>query len=155
MKCVFCDIIEKKTPSHIIWESDTHIAFLSIFPNTPGVTVVAPKKHLSSYAFDLSEEELHQLTSACKKVGLILDKAFDIGRTAMVFEGMGVNHMHAKLFPLHGTMPHQEWHPKPSDEHIRKTFFSSYPGYLSTHDGQEASKDELKEIAQKIKKISS
>ncbi len=27
----------------------------------------------------------------------------DVGRTALVFEGFKVAHVHAKLFPLHGT----------------------------------------------------
>jgi len=49
--CVFCQIAAQKIPAHIIWEDETHLAFLSIFPNTNGFTIVIPKKHFSSYAF--------------------------------------------------------------------------------------------------------
>ena len=41
--CVFCKIVANESPSHRIWEDDNHLAFLSIYPNTPGVTVVIPK----------------------------------------------------------------------------------------------------------------
>lgn len=53
MTCIFCQIVEGKAPCHKVWEDEHHLAFLSIFPNTDGFTVVIPKKHYPSYAFDL------------------------------------------------------------------------------------------------------
>ncbi|MEK9173928.1 MAG: HIT family protein, partial [Patescibacteria group bacterium] len=41
--CIFCKIVAKEVPSHVVWEDESHVAFLSIFPNTEGVTVVIPK----------------------------------------------------------------------------------------------------------------
>lgn len=87
-----------------------HIAFLSIFPNTVGATVVIPKKHYSSYAFAQDDAPLAELVIASKKIARILDDTLeDVGRTAMVFEGYGVDHLHAKLFPMHGTGNHSEF----------------------------------------------
>ncbi len=104
MSCIFCDIVAGKSPCHKVWEDDEHLAFLSIFPNTKGFTVVIPKEHHSSYAFEQSDEVLSKLVIATKQVALLLDKAFDdVGRTGMFFEGYGVDHLHSKLFPMHGT----------------------------------------------------
>lgn len=80
------------------------VLFLSIEPNTPGVTVVITKHHLPSDALRLSHEQLSELTLAAKKVARRLEAAFaDVGRVGLVYEEYGVDHVHAKLFPLHGT----------------------------------------------------
>ena len=50
--CIFCRIVADESPCHRIWEDENHLAFLSIYPNTPGVTVVIPKAHRPSYVFD-------------------------------------------------------------------------------------------------------
>ncbi|WP_197734991.1 HIT family protein [Photobacterium damselae] len=43
MACVFCEIVKGKLPCHKVWEDDKHLAFLSIYPNTKGFTVVILK----------------------------------------------------------------------------------------------------------------
>lgn len=67
MSCIFCQIVEGKAPCHKIWEDEHHLAFLSIFPNTDGFTVVIPKKHYPSYAFDLPPQALADLMLATQK----------------------------------------------------------------------------------------
>ena len=124
--CIFCKIIKKESPSHTIWEDDKHIAFLSIFPNTEGVTVVIPKQHYASYVFDLPDQVLTDLMLATKQVAKILDsKLEDVGKTALVFEGFGVDHIHAKLFPMHGTANMTMW--KPIESSVDK-YFDKYEG---------------------------
>ena len=71
--CIFCNIVAGKSPSHTIWEDEHFLAFLSIFPNTDGVTVVIPKKHYPSYVFELPEEVFQQLMIATKKVALMIE----------------------------------------------------------------------------------
>ena len=146
--CVFCKIVSGELPSHKIWEDEKHLAFLSIFPNTEGFSVVIPKKHYSSYAFDVPEEVLKDLVVAAKKVGRLLDEKFDdVGRTGLVFEGFGVDHLHAKLFPMHGTKS-KDW--KPFHSNVDK-YFDKYEGYISSHDYKRADDNELEKIAEKIK----
>lgn len=148
--CIFCKIVKGEVPSHKVWEDDKHTAFLTIFPNTPGVTVVITKEHYPSYVFDLSDQVITDLILAAKKVAKKIDKALpDVGRTGMIFEGFGVDHIHAKLFPMHGTADMTEW--KPIESKI-ETFFNQYPGYLSSHDADRANDQELSVIAEKIKK---
>lgn len=120
--CIFCQIANKEIESsHVVWEDEKYIAFLSIFPNTEGTTVVIPKEHYPSYVFDLPDEVLSELLLATKKVAKLLDlKLEDVGRTALVFEGFGVDHVHAKLYPMHGTGNMEEW--KPLNSNVDKYF---------------------------------
>lgn len=148
--CIFCKIVRKEAPSHIVWEDHSYLAFLSIFPNTLGVTVVIPKKHYASYAFELPDKILTEFILATKNVGKLLDKALPgVGRTAMVFEGYGVNHVHAKLYPLHGTGDVKKWKPILSNV---DTYFEKYEGYISTHDAKRADDAKLAELVNKIRK---
>ncbi len=147
--CVFCKIVNGTSPSHKIWEDDKHLAFLSIFPNTEGTSVVITKNHYSSYAFDLPDSVLSDLILSTKKVAKLLDsKLLDVGRTAMVFEGFGVDHIHAKLFPMHGTKNMKEW--KPIESKVNK-FFYKYEGFISSHDSERADDKKLADLAKKIR----
>lgn len=146
--CIFCQIVNGKLQSHKVWEDEKHLAFLSIYPNTLGVTVVITKKHFESYAFDLPDEVLSDLVIAAKTVGKLLDsKLPDVGRTGMVFEGYGINHIHAKLFPLHATK-YNEW--KAIKSNVDK-FFIKYEGYISSHDYKRADDLELENLAKMIR----
>jgi histidine triad (HIT) family protein len=148
MDCIFCKIVAGDVPSHQIWEDEHYLAFLTIFPNTEGATVVIPKTHYSSYAFDLPDEVLSNLLLATKKVAKLLDsKLEDVGRTAMVFEGFGVDHVHSKLYPMHGTKMN-DW--KPIESAINK-YFEKYEGYISSHDYKREDDAKLAELAKKIK----
>jgi diadenosine tetraphosphate (Ap4A) HIT family hydrolase len=147
--CIFCKIVKEEIPCHKIWEDEKHLAFLSIFPNTEGFSVVIPKKHFSSYAFDLPDEVLKDLVIASKKVAKLIDsKLEDVGRTGMIFEGFGVDHVHAKLFPMHGTADMGKW--KEIKSNVNK-FFDKYEGYISSHDYKREDDEKLKKLAEKIK----
>ena len=123
--CIFCKIVKGEIPCHKIWEDEKHLAFLSIFPNTKGFSVLIPKKHYPSYAFDLSDQVLKDLIIAAKKVAKLIDSKLEtVGRTGMIFEGFGVDHVHAKLFPMHGTKT-KEW--KPIKSNVNK-YFETYEG---------------------------
>lgn len=147
-ECVFCKIVKGGEFAHKIWEDENHLAFLSIFPNTKGFSVVVTKEHYPSYAFDLPENVLIKLVKAAKKVAKLLDeKLDDVGRTGMILEGFGVDHAHAKLFPMHGTK-NLEW--KPIAPKIDK-YFEKYEGYISSHDYKRSDDVKLAQLANKIR----
>lgn len=145
MSCIFCDIVAGSAPSHTIWEDEKHVAFLSIYPNTQGFSVVIPKHHYSSYAFELPDTVLSDLVIAAKTVGRLLDQRLeDVGRTGMIFEGFGIDHVHAKLFPMHGTAHVVGW--QRIDSSVDK-FFERYEGYISSHDWRRADEAALARLA--------
>lgn len=148
MPCVFCKIVQGEEPCHTIWEDEKHLAFLSIFPNTEGFSVVITKEHYPSYVFDLTDEVLIDLVKAAKKTAKLLDaKLKNVGRTGMILEGFGVDHAHAKLFPMHGTKM-SEWNSIAS--HVDK-YFERYEGYISSHDYKRADDTELAQLAKVIR----
>lgn len=147
-ECLFCQIAAGKVPCHKIWEDRKHFAFLSIFPNTPGFSVVITKKHYPSYAFKLPDNVLSELVLAAKKVARRIDLRLpDVGRTGMIFEGFGVDHVHAKLFPMHGTPKKGAWQARKSK--INR-YFEEYEGYISSHDFKRAKDEELRKLAKRI-----
>lgn len=147
--CIFCQIAQGKAPAHLVWEDDSHMAFLTIFPNTSGFTVVIPKAHLPSDAFANTQADLLKLVAASQIVAKKLVQAFpDVGRCGMFLEGFGVNHLHSKLFPMHGTGEMKEWQQIESKEPV---FFEHYPGFLSSQEGKRADDQELARIAQQIR----
>lgn len=153
MSCIFCEMVAGRVPCHKIWEDEHHMAFLSIFPNTDGFSVVIPKQHYGSYAFEQDDKVLADLVIATKKVALLLDKAFDdVARCGMMFEGYGVDHLHAKLFPMHGTGNDSTFKLIESRQH---KFFERYEGYLSSHDCERASDEHLAELAEQIRRADS
>jgi histidine triad (HIT) family protein len=143
--CIFCKIVEGKIPCVKIWEDEKHIAILDKFPNTKGMTLVIPKNHFDSYAFDMKDKDFSEMMLAVKKVSKLLDKELKFKRTAMVMEGLGVNHVHVKLYPIYGL-----------DEKFKeiwakdKKYFEKYEGYISTQLGPEKSVEELEKIAKEI-----
>lgn len=142
---LFDKIVSGEIPSWKVWEDDSYLAFLTPFPNTPGFTVVIPKKNPGDYIFGMDDEAIAGLMVASKKVAKLLEKAFDTSRVALIFEGTGVAHVHAKLIPLHGGLAgqtgvwskHQEFYPK-------------YVGYLTSVEGPRMSDEELTAIQKKI-----
>lgn len=149
MDCIFCQIVAGQAPCHKVWESDSHLAFLSIFPNTPGFTVVIPKQHHGSYAFEQTDEVLSELIKATKQVAQRLTQALpDVGRCGMFFEGYGVDHLHSKLMPLHGTGSSASFQ---RIEAMSDIFFTRYEGYLSSHDGRRADDAVLAALAASIR----
>ncbi len=149
--CIFCNIIADQTKCHKIWEDSDYLAFLSIYPNTKGLTIVIPKIHLSSYIFDHSMDVVTQLMRATKNVSKLLVCSWDdVERTAIVFEGFGVDHLHTKLFPLHGG----KLGIKPEKTYNLTNLYIKYPGYISTHDSKSTANEELSYIAKKIREKS-
>lgn len=147
-ECVFCKIVKGELPCHKIWEDEKHLAFLSDHPNTLGFSVVITKKHHPSYVFDLPDKVLNEIVIASKKVAKLLDKKLeDVGRTGMIFEGFGVDHVHVKLVPMHGTNI-KKW--KPILSKIDHTF-KKYEGYISSHSAKKADNKELAKLAKKIR----
>lgn len=145
--CLFCKIISGEIPSFKIWEDKNFLAFLDINPNTKGQSLIVSKKHYPSYIFNLPEKDFKKMLLATRKVVKLLDKILKVKRTAMIFEGMGVNHAHLKVYPLHGL--EKEFG---AGESIKRVYFEKYAGFVTSQLGPQANFEELKKLAEKIRK---
>jgi histidine triad (HIT) family protein len=141
VQTIFDKIVSGEIPSHIVWQDEKHIAFLTPFPNTPGFTVVIPKVNPGDYVFSIDNQVYIELMAATKKVAKILEMAFNTPRIALVFEGTGVAHVHAKLIPLHGKLAAE------TDVWSKDTeFVEEYRGFITTMEGPRMSDDEMNRI---------
>ena len=132
-----------------IWEDKNFLAILDAFPNTKGMTLVIPKKHHDSEVLEMDDRIYKDFFLATKKVAKILKKGLKVNRVAMVMEGMGVNHAHIKLYPLHGVG--KNFKPCLAKE---KIWIKKYQGYLTTQMGKQADIKELNKVAKQIIKNS-
>ena len=144
--CIFCKIGSGEIPSAKVWEDKNHLAILDINPNTDGMTLVLTKEHFGSDATDMPDKPYQELMIAAKRVAKLLEKKLKVKRVAIVMEGLGVNHVHIKLYPIRGL-----------DEKFKeiwakeKIFFKEYRGYISTQLGPQKTAEELNKIAKIIK----
>lgn len=129
-----------------IWEDEKFVAILDVNPNTKGMTLVLTKEHYDSYAFDMPVELYSEFMMVSRRVAKILEKGLKVARVSMVMEGMGINHAHIKLYPLHGV--NEKFKEMWAKERI---YFEKYEGYLSTQLGPQADLKELKKLAEEIK----
>ena len=98
----------------------------------------------------MPHDALSELMLAAQKVAKLLDsKLEDVGRTGLIFEGWGVDHIHAKLIPMHQTADIKEWQAISSS--VDK-YFEKYEGYLSSHDYKREDDEKLAKLAKKIRK---
>jgi len=152
-KCVFCEIAKGniKTPG-IFWDDGEFMAFLSIDPNTEGFSCVIPKQHFGADVLKMPDDMLQKLIIAAKKVSAILEKHFDdVGRVGLIMEGMGVNHAHIKLFPMHGTeyLKNGEWRQTLSGKNF---WFDKYEGWICSGSGPMTDPEKLRKLAEEIRR---
>ncbi|XP_035510912.1 uncharacterized protein LOC118323096 [Morone saxatilis] len=127
-----------------VWEDSEHVAFLTPYPNTPGLTVVVPRKPLSSDIFKLEEADYKALILATQKVARLLEESMRARGVALIFEGFEIDYAHAKLIPL---LPSPDG---TNHAELQPECFQSYPGYVSSLDGPAADPEALKTIHTKI-----
>jgi histidine triad (HIT) family protein len=100
MASIFTKIINREIPAYIVAEDDNHIAFLDIFPNAKGHTLVVPKKEIDKI-FDMSEQTYLDLMQFARKVAKAQEKVFTKSkRIGMAVVGLEVPHVHVHLIPL-------------------------------------------------------
>ena len=103
MSCVFCDIIARKAPAHILYEDDDMIAFLDRHPIADGHALVLPKRHYER----VQEIPRHEFIALLAKVQelsqTILEKMSAQGAHIAINDGKAarqlVPHIHVHIIP--------------------------------------------------------
>ena len=99
MASIFTRIINREIPGYIVAEDDRFIAFLDVRPMTEGHTLCVPKREVDYY-YDLTDEELVDLTLFSKRVARGLKEAVPCRRIANGVLGLEVPHAHLHLVPI-------------------------------------------------------
>ncbi len=148
LECIFCKIAQGKAPAAVLLENEEFMAILDKNPNTPGMTLVIPKRHYPSDIFAIDDSNfIKRLFEFTKATVELLKRGLKVKRVAAVVEGLGINHLHIKLYPLHGLKRDYEEIIFPE-----RSFTPEYLGYITTKLGPERSIEELKTMAEKIRK---
>lgn len=145
---LFSRIVRGEEQQWRVWEDEGHVAFLTPFPNSPGFTVLVPRRPLTSDIFRLEKGDYEELVLAALKVSKLLEEGLGAWGVGLIFEGFEIDYAHAKLIPLF--LPPS---PGTGEEAMKPTapqFYQTYPGYVTSEDGPEASQESLKELHMKI-----
>ncbi|XP_072240757.1 uncharacterized protein [Leuresthes tenuis] len=144
---LFSRIVRGEEQQWRVWEDESHVAFLTPFPNSPGFTVLVPRRPLTSDIFRLEKGDYEALVLATKKVSHLLEEGLGAWGVGLIFEGFEIDYAHAKLIPLFlsssGAKGDATKPPSPQ-------FHPTYPGYVTSEDGPEATLESLKKVHSKI-----
>jgi histidine triad (HIT) family protein len=103
-ECVFCKIVARKLPGHILYEDEEYIAFLDISPFSAGHTLVCPKRH-GETVWDMNSDEIGGLFMLASRISRAIVAA--VGADGFRFvqnNGEAANqvvaHVHVHVIPV-------------------------------------------------------
>ena len=74
MDCIFCDIIQRKSPAEIIYEDEKVISFLDIRPINYGHTLVIPIKHYEDF-ISVPGDEMNAIINVTQTISDAVSKS--------------------------------------------------------------------------------
>ena len=98
MSTIFSKIIAGEITSFKIYEDDLVFAFLDIFPQQKGHTLIIPKIEIDHFS-DLPTEYLNAMLSAAQSLSKAIQAVTGYVRICAKFEGFEVPHCHFHLIP--------------------------------------------------------
>ncbi|WP_443936852.1 HIT family protein [Pedobacter sp. MW01-1-1] len=116
---IFSKIIAGEIKAHVVAENDQYLAFLDVFPLTPGHVLVIPKEEVD-YIFDIEEDAYAGLWSFAKTVSKGVKEAFPCKKVGVSVIGLEVPHAHIHLIPMNqvSDMNFSKEKLKPSEEEL-------------------------------------
>ena len=80
--CIFCQIVDKRAPAHVVCEDDRTLVFMDIFPVADAHTLIIPKTHCDDL-FGADPDDLRAVIDRSREL------AHAIGRV-LAPDGLGV-----------------------------------------------------------------
>ena len=101
--CIFCQIVEKKIPSKVLYEDEKNLAFLDIYPIFKGHTIIIPKKHYHNLE-EIPEIELAETYKVVKELATLIHKklkidGYNILQNNYEAAGQVIQHFHVHIIP--------------------------------------------------------
>ena len=97
--CLFCKIISGEIPAYTIYEDESVVAFLDIFPVHEGHTLVVPKMH-EPHLHHLPEDIYTHVMQVAQKTAQKIEKVLAPERVGFVIAGWDVPHAHVHVVPM-------------------------------------------------------
>ncbi len=94
--CVFCKIVKKEIPAHLVFEDKDFIAFLDVDPRAPGHVQVIPKEH---YRWVWDVPNIGEYFNVVKKIALAIKKAYATDIARLNVSGEEIHHAHVWVWP--------------------------------------------------------
>ena len=134
--CIFCKIVKKEIPAHIVYEDKKTLAFLDIASASPkgGHTLVLPKNHYELVS-EISEED-------SKAVMLTIQK---LSKALLQFsEGLNIIQNNKKVAGQ--LVPHVHFHLIPRFEDDGITLEKWFPHKFPNHNGMDKITEKIKSL---------
>lgn len=113
---IFTKIIKGNVPCQKIYEDEKTFAFLDIYPDEEGHTLVVPKNQVDKI-YDLSDDEYTHLWLVAKKIAKHYEEVLGL-RVIFKVIGVDVPHAHIHVIPYHPE--NHEQHGEHMDEKMSK-----------------------------------
>lgn len=102
--CIFCEIVARRAPAHIVYEDERTLGFLDLFPVTKGHVLVVPKEHVDRLT-DLPNDDfggyLRAVSVVCRRVER-LSRHYNVSINQGELAGQIVFHLHFHVIPRYG-----------------------------------------------------
>lgn len=98
---IFCRIVKKEIPAHVVYETEDTLAFLDVTPSAPGHTMVILKKHGNNIQ-EYTPEDLGKAMASVQEVSKKIESAMQPDSITIGInhkEQRGVPHLHIHLIP--------------------------------------------------------
>lgn len=99
--CEFCNIVNKQTPAHVVYENGKVIAFLDIEPINEGHILIVPKDHTDSID-KLSDDVVFDIMKVAKDIVIALREIYGMEGYSIMQNGgkfCDFGHAHFHVFP--------------------------------------------------------
>jgi len=101
---VFAKILRGELPCHRVYEDDDTLAFLDLFPQAKGHTLIIPKRSQARNLLELEVDQIAPLFTCAKMLmSVIVEELAPVGVQLLQFNGgdggQSVFHVHVHLIP--------------------------------------------------------
>lgn len=111
MPTLFSRIISWEIPSYKLYEDEYTYAFLDIFPQSPGHTLIVPKVEVDHFS-EVPEPYYSAIFQTAKFLAPAIKKATGCKRVCAAFIGYQIPHCHYQLLPTDSEVDF-EWKSQP------------------------------------------
>ena len=107
---IFAKIVRGDMSCVKVYEDDVIFAFMDIFPQSEGHTLVIPKKTKATMLFDIGVDDLKELIAGVQKIAKAVNRALKPDGVRVVQfngreAGQSVFHIHFHIIPIYTDKP--------------------------------------------------